>query len=57
MHCGVMVTGYNPGYAGIPGYEEFLKRQTAVLPAVRAMPTPINPASLGEPFKLGEVER
>ena len=103
----------NPGYAGIPGYEEYLKRQTAdvgvadaslaarratqpigtpdeiiekirtlqhalslemvvihmfyggmprakaekslrlfaekVLPAVQAMPTPINPASLGQP--------
>ncbi len=32
----------NPGYAGIPGYEE------KVLPAVQAMPTPINPASLGQ---------
>jgi alkanesulfonate monooxygenase SsuD/methylene tetrahydromethanopterin reductase-like flavin-dependent oxidoreductase (luciferase family) len=111
----------NPGYAGIPGYEEYLKRQTAdvgvadaglaarratqpigtpdeiiekirtlqhalslemvvihmfyggmprakaekslrlfaekVLPAVQAMPTPINPASLGQPFRPREVER
>ena len=104
----------NPGFAGIPGYEEYLKRQTAdigvadagfaarratqpigtpdeilekirtlqramslkmviihmfyggcpgprrkslrlfaeqVLPAVQAMPTPINPASLGQPSR------
>jgi alkanesulfonate monooxygenase SsuD/methylene tetrahydromethanopterin reductase-like flavin-dependent oxidoreductase (luciferase family) len=105
----------NPGFAGIPGYEEYLKRQTAdvgvadaslaarrdtqpigtpdeiidkiktlqqaislemvvihmfyggmprdkaekslrlfakkVLPAVQAMPTPINPASLGQPMR------
>jgi hypothetical protein len=28
-----------------------------VLPAVQAMPTPINPASLGQPFRRVEVER
>jgi hypothetical protein len=43
MHCGVMVTGTKA--------EKRLRLLTEkVLPAVQAMPTPINPASLGQPL-------
>jgi hypothetical protein len=48
MHCGVMVI-FNGGMPRAEAEESLHLFAEKVVPAVQAMPTPINPASLSEP--------